>query len=237
MMITRWDNLYNITYPHTSTQRANRRGSLRVVYTLKQIFCIKSSRVVVQILKTRVMGWAQHVQIRRCLRGINTCTSRGFCCRNSSALKVRLGDWDIYRDVEPWPHVERPVASIVVHPEYSPSTMHNDIAVITLSGAALPITSHVSPVCLPPAEAVSPLSQWSGCRVSGWGAESFDRPRYPGVLKKVPVPLWDHQRCVDSLKTTRLGAAFKLHAGFLCAGGEMNEDACKVSKNGGIYPY
>jgi len=155
-------------------------------------------------------------------------------CRNFSALKVRLGDWDIYRDVEPRPHVERPVASIVIHHDYSPSTMHNDIAVITLSGPPVPITDHVGPVCLPPMsppDAVSPRRQWTGCRVSGWGAESFDRPRYPGVLKKVPVPLWDIQRCVESLRTTRLGATYKLHAGFLCAGGEENEDACKVSEN------
>lgn len=154
--------------------------------------------------------------------------------RNFSALKVRLGEWDIYRDVEPRPHIERPVVSIVIHPEYSPSNMHNDIAVITLSGAPVPVTDHVSPVCLPPRsppEAMSPRHQWTGCRVSGWGAESFDRPRYPGVLKKVPVPLWDFQRCVESLRTTRLGAKFKLHTGFLCAGGEKNEDACKVSEN------
>lgn len=154
--------------------------------------------------------------------------------RNFSALKVRLGDWDIYRDVEPRPHFERPVASITIHPEYSPSNMHNDIAVITLSGASVPVTDHVSPVCLPmkpPPGAVSPRHQWTGCQVSGWGSESFDQPRYPGVLKKVPVPLWDRQRCVESLRTTRLGAAFKLHSGFLCAGGEENEDACKVSEN------
>jgi len=158
-------------------------------------------------------------------------------CRNFSALKVRLGDWDIYRDMEPQPHVERPVASIAIHPEYSSSNMHNDIAVITMSGAPVPVTDHVGPVCLPPrstSNAVSPRHQWTGCRVSGWGAESFDLPRYPGVLKKVPVPLWDLQRCVESLRTTRLGATFKLHPGFLCAGGEENEDACKVSGNGAL---
>ncbi|XP_025206076.1 phenoloxidase-activating factor 2-like [Melanaphis sacchari] len=144
--------------------------------------------------------------------------------KNFSTLKVRLGDWDIYRDIEPQPHVERPVASITIHPEYSASNMHNDIAVITLSGAPVFSTGHVSPVCLPPR---LPADQWTSCRVSGWGTERFDHPRYPGVLKKVPVPLWDRQRCVESLRTTRLGAAFKLHSGFLCAGGEENEDACK----------
>lgn len=149
--------------------------------------------------------------------------------RNVSALKVRLGDWDITKNVEPQPHVEVPIASIVIHPEYSASTMHNDIAVITLSGVVAP-TDYISPVCLPPpATVLVAQQQWTGCQVSGWGTESFERPRYPGVLKKVSVPLWDRDRCVKSLRTTRLGNRFELHDGFLCAGGEEREDACKVN--------
>ncbi|VVC36427.1 Hypothetical protein CINCED_3A025618 [Cinara cedri] len=147
--------------------------------------------------------------------------------KNVSSLKVRLGEWDIYKNVEPQPHVERSIVSITVHPEYSSWNMHNDIAVITMSETVM-VTGHVSPVCLPPRppNAVSPR-QWTGCRVSGWGTESFERPRYPGVLKKVNVPLWDRSRCVKSLRATRLGGRFELHEGFLCAGGEENEDACK----------
>lgn len=150
--------------------------------------------------------------------------------RNVSALKVRLGDWDITKNVEPQPHVEVSIASIVIHPEYSASTMHNDIAVITLS-STVASTDYISPVCLPPAATVMAIQQqWTGCRVSGWGTESFERPRYPGVLKKVAVPLWDRDRCVKSLRTTRLGNRFELHEGFLCAGGEEREDACKASE-------
>lgn len=147
--------------------------------------------------------------------------------RNASALKVRLGDWDIYRNAEPRPHVERPVSAIAVHPEYSSADMRNDVALITLSGPAVAASDHVGPVCLPPARPDA-ARRWAACRVSGWGSESFERPRYPGVLKKVHVPLWDRDRCVASLRTTRLGAAFRLHEGFLCAGGEDHEDACKV---------
>lgn len=142
---------------------------------------------------------------------------------------MRLGDWDIYGNVEPRPHVERPVAAIAVHPEFSSSDMRNDVALITLSGTVA-ATDHVGPVCLPPSPSAPP-GRWTGCRVSGWGSESFDRPRYPGVLKKVNVPLWDRDRCAASLRTTRLGAAFKLHEGFLCAGGEDHEDACKVRRS------
>lgn len=148
-----------------------------------------------------------------------------YCRRNASAVKVRLGDWDIYKNVEPQPPAELSVANVVIHPEYSSSTMHNDIAVVSLSD---PVTAsgHIGPVCLPPPP--SPPRSWTGCRVSGWGAENFDRPSYPAVLKRVDVPLWDRDRCVRSLRATRLGGEFQLHEGFLCAGGEENEDACKV---------
>uniref|UniRef100_A0A2S2QR93 Serine proteinase stubble n=1 Tax=Sipha flava TaxID=143950 RepID=A0A2S2QR93_9HEMI len=151
--------------------------------------------------------------------------------RNVSALKVRLGDWDIYKNVEPLPYVERAVASVTIHPGYSSSTMNNDVAVITMS-EAVTWSKHISAACLPPGPqpdgtASSGRPHWTGCRVSGWGTESFDRPRYPGVLKKVGVPLWDRDGCVRSLRTTRLGGKFKLHEGFLCAGGEDHEDACK----------
>lgn len=149
--------------------------------------------------------------------------------RNVSALKVRLGDWDIYKNVEPQPYMERSIESIVIHPEYSSSNMHNDIAVITLSETVL-MSNYISPVCLPPKPQNTVVPRhWTGCRVSGWGTESFERPRYPGVLKKVNVPLWDRDRCVESLRTTRLGRKFHLHNGFLCAGGEEHEDACKAS--------
>lgn len=154
------------------------------------------------------------------------------CRRNVSALKVRLGDWDIHQNVEPRPYVERSVASVTIHPGYSSTTMHNDVAVIALS-EAVTWSGHIGAACLPPEPqlngTVSPRHQWSECRVSGWGTESFERPRYPGVLKKVGVPLWDRDRCVRSLRTTRLGGKFKLHEGFLCAGGEEHEDACKAS--------
>lgn len=144
---------------------------------------------------------------------------------------MRLGEWDIYNIVEPQPHMERSIKSIVIHPEYSSSNMHNDIAIITLYEMVTATASnYISPVCLPPKPSDTVVLQhWTGCRVSGWGTESFEQPRYPGVLKKVNVPLWNRDRCVESLRTTRLGRKFHLHGGFLCAGGEEHEDACKVS--------
>jgi len=44
----------------------------------------------------------------------------------------------------------------------------------------------------------------------------------------VDVPVVNNFDCEAKLRRTRLGQEFKLHAGFLCAGGEEGKDACKV---------
>lgn len=42
------------------------------------------------------------------------------------------------------------------------------------------------------------------------------------------VPVVGNVECENKLRRTRLGFDFKLHSGFLCAGGEEGKDACKV---------
>lgn len=50
----------------------------------------------------------------------------------------------------------------------------------------------------------------------------------PVVDQEVDVPVVSHQQCERQLQQTRLGYDFKLHQGFVCAGGEEGKDACKV---------
>ena len=42
------------------------------------------------------------------------------------------------------------------------------------------------------------------------------------------MPVVGNAECENKLRRTRLGYDFKLHSGFLCAGGEEGKDACKV---------
>lgn len=42
------------------------------------------------------------------------------------------------------------------------------------------------------------------------------------------MPIISQQQCQSQLQQTRLGYEFKLHPGFVCAGGEEGKDACKV---------
>ena len=47
--------------------------------------------------------------------------------------KVRLGEWDLSSEAEPYPFVDISIDSIKVHPEFNPLLLHNDIAIIKLA--------------------------------------------------------------------------------------------------------
>lgn len=66
--------------------------------------------------------------------------------------------------------------------------------------------------------------------MAGWGKDSFGvTGQYQTVLKTVDVPILPPATCETTLRTTRLGAAYILdRAAFICAGGELNKDACTV---------
>lgn len=54
--------------------------------------------------------------------------------------------------------------------------------------------------------------------------------KYQVILKKVEVPIVPMDQCQQALRKTRLGPHFKLHASFVCAGGEAGRDTCSVSR-------
>jgi len=49
------------------------------------------------------------------------------------------------------------------------------------------------------------------------------------ILKKIDMPIVQHDKCLDLLRKTRLGSNYHLHESFLCAGGELGKDTCQVS--------
>lgn len=70
------------------------------------------------------------------------------------------------------------------------------------------------------------------CWVAGWGKNAFGvTGQYQAVLKAVDVPVLNAGSCETSLRATRLGTAYILdRAAFICAGGELNKDACTVKE-------
>ncbi|XP_058459513.1 uncharacterized protein LOC131435532 isoform X2 [Malaya genurostris] len=146
-------------------------------------------------------------------------------------LRVRLGEWDVNHDVEFYPYIERDVISVQVHPEYYAGTLDNDLAVLKMdSPVDFSNTPHISPACLP-----DRYTDFSGqrCWTTGWGKDAFgDYGKYQNILKEVDVPIVNDNQCQNQLRQTRLGYQYKLHPGFICAGGEEGKDACKGDGGG-----
>merc|ERR1711937_179268 len=139
-------------------------------------------------------------------------------------LKIRCGEWDTQGQTEPYPHQDRSVAALEVHPEFNSRNLQNDWAVLFTSEEFV-LSSHIDTVCLPTLE-----EDFSGttCFATGWGKDKFGSAgEYQVVLKEIDLPVVDNYQCEDRLRQTRLGEKYKLHDSFLCAGGINGKDTCK----------
>jgi len=136
---------------------------------------------------------------------------------------VRLGDWDVNTDMEPYAHMEFAVDSIFVHEWFFSASLQNDLAILRLSRHVnwnkLP---QVSPVCLPSPGTFHPGDK---CWVTGWGQDAF-RGHLQARLQEVDVPLVRPKDCQAALRSSGLGRRFRMHPGWICAGGEEGKDAC-----------
>ncbi|XP_075989409.1 phenoloxidase-activating factor 2-like [Anticarsia gemmatalis] len=143
----------------------------------------------------------------------------------SGALKIRAGEWDTQTVKEIFPYEERIVQEIVIHKDFQPKSLKNDIALLRLD-SPLVLADHINVICLPEQDEV--FDSHKNCVANGWGKDVFDRTgRYAVILKKVEVDMVPYSRCNTLLKRTRLGNHFKLHDSFLCAGGEEGKDTCQ----------
>ncbi|XP_054009337.1 phenoloxidase-activating factor 2-like isoform X2 [Hylaeus anthracinus] len=144
--------------------------------------------------------------------------------KNPSELRIRAGEWDTQTVHEIFPHQDRNVKQVIVHNEYYPGALFNDVAILILS-EPLTYAENVDIVCLPERNAVLDGSR---CFASGWGKDIFGKEgHYQVILKKVELPIVPRNTCEGSLRKTRLGKYFKLHESFICAGGEAGKDTCK----------
>ncbi|CAG0899504.1 unnamed protein product [Darwinula stevensoni] len=152
-----------------------------------------------------------------------------------SGLKVRLGEWDTTGANEPYPHQERFVEKIVIHPDYRKGPLYNDIALLFMNDP-YELQPHVDTICLPEPGYRRP---WGNiCVSAGFGKDNFGREgRYRTILKKVELPLVERMECERTLRNTRLGQWFRLHWSFLCAGGVTGHDTCKGDGGGPLVCY
>merc|ERR1719411_146220 len=144
--------------------------------------------------------------------------------QNPTELKIRCGEWDTQHQTEPYPHQDRDVQNLAIHPEFDGRNLQNDFAVLFTNGEFV-LDQHIDTACLPAADEIF---DGSTCFATGWGKDQFGAAgQYQVVLKEIDLPVVNHGVCQDKLRTTRLGQKYKLHDSFLCAGRVPGKDTCK----------
>jgi plasma kallikrein len=130
-----------------------------------------------------------------------------------SKFVVRGGEWDTESNGEMCEHQDRKIKTVIRHPEFVRSTLHNDIALLVLH-RGFEMTAFVNTICLPP---VNTNFDCERCFSAGWGKDKFGGV-YQKFLKKVELPVVPHDECERSLRENALGRNFTLSDDFLCAG-------------------
>ncbi|KDR16418.1 Serine proteinase stubble [Zootermopsis nevadensis] len=145
---------------------------------------------------------------------------------NCPGVKIRLGDWDITRNIEPYSYQDYEISSVYIHPQFNSANLQNDIAIIKLSQPVpLGVYPNINPACLAQQNAVFTGER---CTVAGWGKDAFGpNGQYQSIQREARLPVLRWADCQDKLQVTRLGSQFQFNpTSFICAGGEEGYDAC-----------
>jgi secreted trypsin-like serine protease len=146
-------------------------------------------------------------------------------CSNSGLESKVVGGVVDLKDDRPR-REERRVVRVIVHDEYDPYTLYNDIALWELEA---PLSSALTPVALvsdPSAEAPGRLVY-----TAGWG--KTEAGHSSELLRKVGVPV------VSTAQCTAKGSydnAYEWYPGFLCAGYKKGgKDSCQGDSGGPLF--
>merc|ERR1712038_91789 len=149
----------------------------------------------------------------------DTIMTAAHCCDGQSAseLKVVAGDHNLARDEGTEQTVD--VSRIIMHPDYNPRTIYNDICILKLE-KDMDINSYVKGVSLPYQN-----EEFSGKgTVSGWGTLSSGGSS-PDTLHSVDVPIVSDESCRDSYGESDIADSM------ICAG-ERGKDSCQGDSGG-----
>ncbi|KAF2888849.1 hypothetical protein ILUMI_17324 [Ignelater luminosus] len=150
-------------------------------------------------------------------------TSAHCVTQKDKKYQIRAGEWDTQTRAEIYPHQDRAVKTIIIHPEYDAGALFNDVAVLILD-SPLEVAENVDSVCLPEQGL---FIENARCFATGWRKNVFgQKGKYEGILQKIDLPIVPRDTCQEQLRGTPLGQHFKLNASFICAGGEAGKDRC-----------
>ena len=142
---------------------------------------------------------------------------------NPIELSIRCGEWDTQHQTEPYPHQDRDIQNLLIHPEFDGKNLQNNFAVLFTTDDFV-LDSHIDTICLP---AATEIFDGTTCTAMGWGKSEFGAAgQYQVVMKEIDLDVVSHDYCQNKLRATRLGQKFKLQDSFICAGGEAGKDTC-----------
>nr|XP_039274309.1 transmembrane protease serine 2-like [Styela clava] len=123
------------------------------------------------------------------------------------------------------------IDKIVYHPQYSSSTLMNDIAVIHVT-KNFEYSTEIQPACLPLAGQV--FTDNSNVDVTGWGS-IISGGSASNILQAVTIPLVNLETC----KTSFPAVGYHLKDGMICAGTAAGgKDSCQGDSGGPLVtPY
>lgn len=148
------------------------------------------------------------------------------CLDPKKTYRIRAGEWDTTTNQELFPHQDRELKSIVIHPNYKGNKLENNVALLFLES---PVTfaENINVVCLPPKDQNSDNSK---CVSTGWGKDAPGKKgKYQVIMKKIDLPVVPLDSCnkkVQSLNVT------KLDGSVICAGGNDGQFICKGDEGG-----
>ncbi|XP_036392544.1 coagulation factor VII [Megalops cyprinoides] len=146
-------------------------------------------------------------------------------CFGETPDHVTIGDYDKMRRDQDEQQIQ--VKAVILHPHFHAFTFDSDIALIHLA-EEVQLGPYATPACLPNPHLAQLLYRDGTLgMVTGWGAMKY-LGRSSRFLRKVALPMVDHQNCIRSTEQVVTDNMF-------CAGyQEKDRDACSGDSGG---PY
>ncbi|XP_021702119.1 serine proteinase stubble isoform X4 [Aedes aegypti] len=175
--------------------------------------------------------WRTSTYLHKCgaaLLNENWAITAAHCVDNvpPSDLLLRLGEYDLALEEEPYGYQERRVQIVASHPQFDPRTFEYDLALLRFYEPVV-FQPNIIPVCVPDGD-----ENFIGrtAFVTGWGRLYEDGP-LPSVLQEVTVPVIENKIC----ETMYRSAGYIEHIPhiFICAGWKKGGyDSCEGDSGG-----
>ncbi|XP_070185418.1 tryptase gamma-like [Littorina saxatilis] len=123
----------------------------------------------------------------------------------------------------------RKAKKLFLHPEFNPTTVNNDIAIIQLD-KPLVLDDYLRPVCLP--KPGQEIDIGTRCYVAGWGKTDSMAPTYQSAVREVSLDVVTWDSCMAAVQRSEMPVPYKLTHNMFCAGGAAGHDACQGDSGG-----